>query len=297
MLQVGIVGLQKYKIYADTLLKSDKFNIVGLFDPSLNIQKSDIEIPHFNFDDLLNNCDIIIFTTPNKLFYPLIIKALQSFKHIILDNIYQYNTEQINSLSNTAKEACTNIFVIHKQKYNELIELHQSIKTKTLLIDDTVELKDNTHLLQKMNEEVSLCLHLINNNIRKIRTNIFSVNSQVPDLYYTSLEFDNGCVCNISVGAFNNADNHSIRIIGQNTLSKINFQKLSAEISINNKHTKHKFTKQDNNDNSLILKQINDIYLQIKDNNTDYYPLSKEIQTINVLSKITEQLKRYNKLF
>lgn len=299
MLKVGIVGIKNSEKYIQVLENLKMYSLFGIYDPVFQINTThtpSIGRVEIDFVHLLENSDLLIFPNPNNSFLPFITEAIYHSKAIFLDHIKNYSCEQLDYIAKLLVEAKTNLRVLHNNLFHEVFEKYIENYTQPLVIESKLSILKTQDLIANMMEEVVCCLSLVKSNIRKIKTHFATANSQIPDIYYVNLEFDNGCFANILLTALGEKENKSMEIIGLNAQHKLNFSKLNYQQTINGKKKTYLFEQKKNTSQIKISKQLEKFYYPIIHNEQDYYPLEIEKKTLKIVEKMTEKLRIYSNL-
>lgn len=294
MLKVGIVGIKNSEKYIQVLETLKMYSLFGIYDPVFQINTvhaPSIKEIKTDFNCLLKNCDLLIFPNPNASFLPLITEAIYHSKAILLDHIKNYTYIQLSNIAKLVIEAKTTIRVLHSDLSHEVFEHYIKNYTQPLVIESKVSILKTQDLLTNMIEEVACCLSLVKSNVRKVKTHFATANSEIPDVYYVNLEFDNACFANILLTALGSKESKKIEVIGLNAQYKLNFNNLNYKKTTNGKTRTYQFEQKNNTLRIATAKQLEKFYYSIINGEQDYYPLEIEINTLKIIEKITEKLK------
>lgn len=294
MLKVGIVGVKNSEKYIQILRKLKMYSLFGIYDPVFQIntvQAPSVKIIETDFNRLLKNCDLLIFSNPNNSVLPLVIETIYHSKAVFLDHIKNYNYEQLKHISKLVIEAKTTIQVLHNDLFHEVFEAYIEHHTQPLVIETKLSIFRTQDLLTNMIEEVFCCLSLVKSNVRNIKTHFATANSQIPDVYYANLEFDNACFANLFLTALGEKESKNMEIIGLNAQHKLNFSELNYKKIINGKAQTYRFEQKNNTSQIKTAKQLEKIYYPIINHQPDYFPLDLEINTLKIVERITEKLR------
>lgn len=293
MLKAGIVGLKKSYKYISVLKDLDNYIYTGIYDPSFQIDLTlynEIQNGYLEFNELVQNCDLIIFSSDDKVFYPLMREVLCCSKILFLDCIHKLTHEQLGDLSELAYEANSILKVLHADLQHQLIRQYKERNTKPLVISAHIISDDRDSLLKVLREEIYLLLDLANSKPRKIRVNIASSFSSFPDVYCVNIEFNNGCICNIIVNALKGKASKDIEILGVTSNMKIDFLKGTLDEVIHDKSTIYDFKMEDNSQSMLVTRLLESVYDDFIHNNI-IYSLDNEMEACKVIDRVTDRLK------
>ncbi len=296
MLRAGIVGFKNREKYIGALRNLNSCIYVGIYAPSFQIDLklfNSIEQGVLSFENLVNQCDLIIFSAGDSIFYPLIKEAIRCSKAVFLDSVSKYTYEQINLLIKLSQEANIQIQVAHPNMYHDAMKLYLDKRTQPLMIESDVQIKFAENILKDVREEVSNVLFIVKSTIKKVGTNIVSSCSEIPDLYNLSIEFNNGCFCRILVSLIKLPVQKKVRIIGVNSNFELNFSKSESSFSINGVSKIKAYDFNSNSTEKLVTKQLGELYLHIMNSTFPEYSLDYELDASLVIEEVTRKLRVY----
>lgn len=294
MLKVGIVGLKNSKKYIDIIEKLEPYGFSGIYDPSFQIELSlynSIEKGFLSYKQLVESCDVIIFSSDDKVFYPLMKDALANSKAVFLDSVHKLSYDQLNELSKLAYEANSFVEVNHSHLYHEITKHYQELKIKPIVVQENIEICNSENILKEVREELTLLLKLVGNKIRRIRTNVSSSSNAIPNIYQIVLEFNNGCMLNLLASSVGLPFKKDLRLIGQNSNSELNYNQHLIAVFNSNTLSNYQYEHANNTLENLITRQLEAIYLKHIDQSCFEFSLEHEMEASIVIQKITDKLK------
>ena len=103
MLKVGVVGCGHLgKIHIKLLSESKNYFLVGVYDPNLEESKiisEKFNCTHFkNFNELLDNIDVLDIVTPTPFHFEYAELAINKKKHVFIEKPVCSNTNESNKL-------------------------------------------------------------------------------------------------------------------------------------------------------------------------------------------------------
>jgi predicted dehydrogenase len=210
MLKIGVLGaghLGKIHIRLLQELK-DKFEIVGFYDPNEANASEIIEkykLTRFNsIQDLLNNVECVDIVTPTITHAELATLALRSSKHVFIEKPVTETIEEARSLLGLAKEANVKVQVGHVERFNPAFQAALPYFTKPLFIETHRLAQFNPRgtdvpvVLDLMIHDLDIILSVVKSGVKRISASGVAVVSDTPDITNARIEFDNGCVANLT---------------------------------------------------------------------------------------------------
>ncbi|MFC2086618.1 hypothetical protein ACFLSA_00425 [Bacteroidota bacterium] len=200
MTKIGILGYNPILIEHITSLKfTSKAEITGFycFDKT-PVQKTDDLIFFDDPDFLIQTTDLILVLNEHENYFDLLKTAVKKSRHLFIDDVLNYSTEQISELLKLADEAgCiiqnrNDIFnreffrnQIHNLKKSRIITIHHNSTPDINLI------KSFSKLIFK---DILALFHIINSGTKKIFYNgLKTCNKNYIDYFFSYIEFNNGC--------------------------------------------------------------------------------------------------------
>lgn len=241
-MNVGIVGLGHLgKIHLKLLSEIPQFKASALYDIDKQVianlsYQNDVKSCN-SYDELLELCDVVLIITPTPTHFELASKAIKRGKHVFIEKPATDNPDDTKILINLAKEAAVIVQVGHVERFNPAFTAAKNYIDNPLHIDIqrlacyNVRGTDVSVVLDLMIHDIDLLLNIIKSKIRKISASGASIVSKTADLANVRIEFDNGCIANLTANrvALNNV--RKIDIFQQNTFIKIDLLNKSTIIN------------------------------------------------------------------
>lgn len=209
MLKVGVLGAGHLgKIHLRLLNQSSKYELVGFYDPfEENAIKIANEFGYKKFDSiaaLINAVDVVDIVTPTLSHYDCALEAIRAGKHVFLEK----------PISNTVAEAEEIIALAKKHKVKGQVGHVERFNPAFIAVKDQIQnpMFIETHRLAEFNPRgtdvpvvLDLMIHDIDAILSVVKSKVKSVNasgvaviSDSPDIANARIEFENGCVANIT---------------------------------------------------------------------------------------------------
>ncbi len=274
MLKIAVVGAGHLGKIHIRLIKELNlvYELIGFYDSSEAIRiavEKELNVKAFSsLEQLLDLVQVVDVVTPTISHHETASIALKKFKHVFIEKPVTETLEQAKNLLLLESESNVKVQVGHVERFNPAFVKAVSYISNPLFIETHRLAQFNPRgtdvsvVLDLMIHDIDIILSVVNANIRKISASGVAVVSDTPDIANARLEFDNGCVANIT----------SSRISLKNMRKSRFFQK-DAYISID------------------FLEKIAEIVQMAEDDGTDPFALSLELGNGKSKKKII-----YNKL-
>ena len=241
MLKVGVFGVGHLgKFHLNNWKGMDEIEIKGFYDPSdLNAEEvaKDYQIKRFNDpDELIDACDIIDIVTPTTSHYELCKKAILKSKHVFVEKPMAHTINEAKEIVKLVKEANTKFQVGHVERFNPallaardydlapmFIEVHRLSQFNPRGTDVSV-------ILDLMIHDIDIILSLVKSSVKNVFANGVNVLSDTPDIANVRMEFDNGCVANLTSSRISMKKMRKMRLFQKDSYIGINFLDKKTEV-------------------------------------------------------------------
>ena len=254
MLKIGIFGIGHLgKFHLNNWLEIEGSTVVGFYDPNDEHAKQITEKYGLKrFDDaslLMDRCDAVDIVAPTIYHYELCELALRKSKHVFVEKPLANTMDEARALVKLAKENNLKFQVGHVERFNpaftalkdynlepRFIEVHRLAQFNPRGTDVSV-------ILDLMIHDIDIVLSLVKSNVNYISANGVAVLSDTPDIANVRIEFDNGCVANLTSSRISMKKMRKMRIFQKDAYIGIDFlEKKTEVIKLNTPGDKNVFT-------------------------------------------------------
>jgi len=209
MLKIGILGAGHLgKIHIKCLKEIPQFELVGFYDPSDDIAakvEQEFELKRFDaLDDLLDIVNVVDIVTPTVSHFDCASRALKKSRHVFLEKPIVTTLDEARELIKIAGEANVKVQVGHVERFNPAFLAALPYFNKPMFIETHRLAQFNPRgtdvpvILDLMIHDIDIILSVVRSNIKKINATGVAVVSDTPDIANARIEFDNGCVANLT---------------------------------------------------------------------------------------------------
>jgi predicted dehydrogenase len=209
MLKVGVLGAGHLgKIHLRLLHQSEKYQLVGFYDENQEYaQKIAAEYGYTHFKTiatLIHAVDVIDIVTPTLSHYKCAKVAIKSGKHVFIEKPIATTVAEAEEIIALAKEYKVKGQVGHVERFNPAFK---AVKDKIVnpMFIETHRLSefnprgtDVPVVLDLMIHDIDAILSVVNSPVAAVHASGVSVISDSPDIANARIEFENGCVANIT---------------------------------------------------------------------------------------------------
>jgi predicted dehydrogenase len=241
MLKVGVLGAGHLgKIHLRLLNQSDKYELVGFFDPnSDNADKVSKEFGYTKFDTiaaLVAAVDVVDIVTPTLSHYECAKEAITAGKHIFVEKPISNTIEEAEEIIALANQYNIKGQVGHVERFNpafiatkRMIETPMFIETHRLA-EFNPRGTDVPVVLDLMIHDIDVILSVVNSPVKNVYASGVSVISDTPDIANARIEFENGCVANLTASRISLKNMRKSRFFQKDAYISVDFLEKACEV-------------------------------------------------------------------
>ena len=241
MLKIGVFGAGHLgKIHIQQWQEIKEVEIVGFYDPDdaqAALTISQYQVPRYaDMDDLIDAMDAADIVSTTSSHYEIAKKCLLAGKHVFIEKPLSHTLEEGKELVTLVKEANVKCQVGHVERYNPaflalgeqaiqpmFIEAHRLAQFNPRGTDVSV-------ILDLMIHDIDIVLCLVKSPVRRISASGVSVLSETADIANARIEFDNGCVANLTSSRISLKKMRKLRLFQRDAYIGIDFLEKKTEI-------------------------------------------------------------------
>lgn len=215
---VGYLG----KFHADKYAGLENAALVAVSDTDPNqcqeiAQKLGVE-PIANYEDLIGKVDAVSIAVPTSVHYQVAKKFLQNNIHVLLEKPITITVEEAQELIDIAKQNNLTFQIGHLERFNPVLIALQDVLHTPLFIESlriapfNLRAIDVNVVLDLMIHDIDIIQSLVNAPIKQINASGAPVLSKKIDLANARIEFENGCVANVTASRVSFKPKRQLRI-------------------------------------------------------------------------------------
>lgn len=241
MLRAGVLGAGHLgKIHLRLLQESDKYELVGFYDADIiNGKKVSAEFGYTYFDninELIASVDVVDIVTPTLSHYECAKKAMESGKHIFIEKPITNTLEEAEELLELEVKFGVKGQVGHVERFNPAFTAVKNAILEPMFIETHRLAEFNPRgtdvpvVLDLMIHDIDAILSVVNSKVKKINASGVSVISQSPDIANARLEFENGCVANLTASRISLKNMRKSRFFQKDAYISVDFLEKKVEV-------------------------------------------------------------------
>jgi len=241
MIKIGVLGAGHLgRIHIRLLKEIPQFSVVGFYDPDSGaadkaFQEFGIRYFH-SMEDLLHECDAIDIVTPTLSHYDCAVKAIRLSKHVFIEKPVTNTVSEAKKLVSLCNEAAIKAQVGHVERFNPAFLASRDYFDQPMFIE--------THRLAEFNprgtdvsvvhdlmiHDIDVVLSVVKSGVKKVNASGVAVVSDSPDIANARIEFNNGCVANLTASRISMKNMRKSRFFQRDAYIAVDFLKKKAEI-------------------------------------------------------------------
>ena len=209
MLKVGVLGAGHLgKIHLRLLNQSEKYELVGFFDPfEENANKVAAEFGYKKFESiesLIAAVDVVDIVTPTIQHFECAKLAIEAGKHIFIEKPIATTVDEAEKILALANKFNVKGQVGHVERFNPAFTAVKDKINKPMFIETHRLAEFNPRgtdvpvVLDLMIHDIDAILSVVKSKVKTVNASSVAVISDSPAITNARLEFENGCVANIT---------------------------------------------------------------------------------------------------
>ncbi|MCC6691495.1 MAG: Gfo/Idh/MocA family oxidoreductase [Bacteroidia bacterium] len=241
MVKIGVLGAGHLgKIHLSLIKQIPLYHLVGFYDAdSARSAEIAAELDTKSFssiDELIEACDAIDIVTPTVTHFDCASKVLKKSRHLFVEKPLTHTIKEAKKLLSLANEANVKVQVGHVERFNPaflaatpyisaplFIETHRLAQFNPRGTDVSV-------VLDLMIHDIDIVLSLVKANIKRVSASGVAVVSDTPDITNARIEFDNGCVANLTASRISLKNMRKTRLFQKDAYLSVDFLDKKIEV-------------------------------------------------------------------
>ncbi len=241
MLKAGVLGAGHLgKIHLRLLQQSEKYELVGFYDPfTENATKIAKEFGYNLFDsidELIAASEVIDIVTPTLSHFDCAKKAIENGCHVFIEKPITKTVTEAEAISAFADKHQVKGQVGHVERFNPAFTA-VSDKIKHPMFIETHRLAefnprgtDVPVVLDLMIHDIDIILSVVQSKVKNVHGSGISVISETPDIANARIEFENGCVANLTASRISMKNMRKSRFFQKDAYISVDFLEKVAEV-------------------------------------------------------------------
>ncbi len=241
MLKLGVFGVGHLgKFHLNNWKQIPNIEIIGFFDPNNDNAKAveaEYGIKRFIDEEaLIKASDLIDVVTPTHLHFPVCEMAIKMGRHVFVEKPMANTIEEGKAIMDMVKEAGVKLQVGHVERFNPAFTALKDIALNPSFIEVHRLAQFNPRgtevsvILDLMIHDIDIILSIVKSGVKNISASGVAVLTDTPDIANVRIEFNNGCVANLTSSRISMKKMRKIRLFQKDAYIGIDFLEKNTEI-------------------------------------------------------------------
>ena len=241
MKKIGVLGAGHLgKIHIKCIMASSHFQLEGFFDPNPKIAEEVVNtfgIRQFHSEkELIEAVEIVDIVTPTVSHYDCASLAIKNDRHVFIEKPLTTTLYEARKLIDLAEEANVKVQVGHVERFNPAFLAAYPHFSRVMFIEAHRLAQFNPRgtdvpvILDLMIHDIDIILHVVKSPVRKVSASGVSVISDTPDIANARIEFNNGCVANLTASRISMKNMRKARFFQKDGYIAVDFLKKETEL-------------------------------------------------------------------
>jgi len=241
MVKIGVLGAGHLgRIHLKLLREVPLAALIGFYDPNDAQAAIATEqtgaVRYGSMHALMDACDALVIVTPTVNHFECARAAIKKGKHIFIEKPVTNTVHEAKTLVSLVHEAQVKAQVGHVERFNPAFLALQGQSLAPMFIEShrlatfNPRGTDVSVVLDLMIHDIDIVLHLVHSNVKKVSASGVRVISGQPDIANARLEFDNGCVANLTASRISMKKMRKMRLFQRDAYITVDFAENMTEI-------------------------------------------------------------------
>ena len=240
-LSLGVIGVGHLgSLHAKMLADIPNVHLAGVFD--LDAERARKVASEYgthafeNLDELFRHVDAATIASTTSAHFAIARQALSCGKHLFIEKPITETTDEADQLCRLAATKGVQIQVGHIERFNPAILALEKYPINPLFVESHRLAQFNPRgtdvavVLDLMIHDIDLILSFVHSGVKQVDASGVAVVSDSVDIANARLQFDNGCVANVTASRISQRKMRKMRLFQQSGYISIDFSEGLAEV-------------------------------------------------------------------
>ncbi len=233
---VGHLGSLHAKMYAE--IPSAEF--IGVMDTDAaraDAIARDLHVASFRTpEELLGRVSAVSIAAPTSAHFELARRAIQAGVHALIEKPMASTIEEASSIVELAKEKKVKVQIGHIERFNPALLALQKYELRPMFVESHRLAQFNPRgtdvavVLDLMIHDIDIIVSLVHSPVKSIEANGVAVVSDTIDIVNARIQFENGCVANVTASRISQKKMRKMRLFQKDAYISIDFSEGLAEV-------------------------------------------------------------------
>jgi predicted dehydrogenase len=239
--RIGVVGVGHLgSLHAKMLADMPGVRLSGVYDTD-PARAADVALRYGTraeetLDALLDSVDAVTIATTTNAHCAVALRALERGKHVFLEKPITQTVAEADALCGAASGRGLIIQVGHIERFNPAILALEKYKIEPMFVESHRLAQFNPRgtdvgvVLDLMIHDIDLILAFVHSPVRAVEANGVAVVSDTADIANARIQFENGCVANVTASRISQRKMRKMRLFQKSGYISIDFSEGTAEV-------------------------------------------------------------------
>jgi predicted dehydrogenase len=239
-LKVGLFGVGHLgKIHAKILHEISGYELIGFFDPDTSKVSEARQMGLIYFDNpekLINESDVVDVVCNTSAHFEVAMMAAKAGKHLFIEKPLTETIEQAAQLVQVVEESRVVAMVGHVERFNPAMLCLDISKIQPVFIEVhrlamfNARGTDVSVVHDLMIHDIDIILSLVKSSIYKVHASGVAILSHTPDIANARIEFENGCIANLTASRISLKNMRKMRIFQKGAYISMDFLQGKSDV-------------------------------------------------------------------
>ena len=242
MLRIGVLGAGHLgKIHLKCIqLAAEAYELVGFFDPdpaAAALAAETYQTKAFaSVAALIDAVDVVDIVTPTTTHYSLAKQAVEAGKHIFIEKPITNTLEEAEHLLALSQKKGVSIQVGHVERFNPALLALDDTQLAPMFIEAhrlaafNPRGTDVSVVLDLMIHDLDIVLSMVNSPVKAVHASGVAVVSETIDIANARIEFENGCVANLTASRISLKQMRKVRLFQRDAYISLDLLEKQAQV-------------------------------------------------------------------
>jgi len=195
------------------------------------------QLPRFlDIDTLMDAVDIVDVVAPTTQHFALCEKAIKKGKHVFVEKPLANTMAEARDLVKLVKESGVKLQVGHVERFNPAFLALKNVSMNPMFIEVHRLAQFNPRgtevsvILDLMIHDIDIILSVVKSDVKAISASGVGVMTETPDIANVRIEFNNGCVANLTSSRISMKQMRKMRLFQKDAYIGIDFLNKKTEV-------------------------------------------------------------------
>ncbi|MFN4315857.1 MAG: Gfo/Idh/MocA family protein [Chitinophagaceae bacterium] len=241
MLKVAVFGVGHLgKFHLNNWKEIQGIELVGFYDPddatALDVAERYQLTRYTDPDQLIDAADVVDIVTPTPYHFQCCEKAIKKGRHVFVEKPLAHTMEEARQIVKLVGESGVKFQVGHVERFNPAFLALKDAELRPLFIEVHRLAQFNPRgtevsvILDLMIHDIDIVLSIVRSDVKTISASGVGVLTETPDIANVRIEFNNGCVANLTSSRISMKKMRKIRLFQKDAYIGIDFLEKKTEI-------------------------------------------------------------------